>query len=187
MGPSAGSVSRNPGPQSAKQPRSVRISWVTSGLEHFSMSPRSTAGWESDKRSTRYLPSRELTFVPSKYFSRHQISMNSVSQCCRELSLRTPEHLTTGSGVTAVMPGWLCCKIAAGFPCFIIVCPSPGTTFAQELLRLVNIVSVPCNHRANRPALHHIKPPELLGHERGIERGLFFKTKNGALCGINQD
>lgn len=87
----------------------------------------------------------------------------------------------------ALKPVELGFKITAGFPYLITVCPSSETAFAQELLRLVNIVSVSHNHRTNTLALRHRKPPEPLGHERGIELGLCLKSKNGELYGINQD
>lgn len=125
-----------------KQPWSVLLSWVTLGLKYFRVTTWNNGESESEKGSTRYLLHHALTF-PIQNTSAVTVFKWTLSHPCHhKLSLKTPGLLTTGTWVTALTPVWLCFEITAGFPCFIIMCPSPGTTFAQELLRLVNIVSV---------------------------------------------
>lgn len=152
------SVCRIPILCAVKRLWSAHLSWVTLGLEHWRANTWNNGVSESEKGSTGSLPHHE------PIFSLHNTSAVTVSkwtvshQRHHKLSLKTPELLTTGSGVTASKPVSLRFEITAGFPCFIMVCPSPGTTFAQELLRLVNIVCVSWYHQANRLALWHINP-----------------------------
>ena len=125
-----------------KQPWSVLLSWVTLRLKYFRVNTWNNGVLERERGSTRHLPHHGLTF-PLQNTSAVTVFQWILShQHHHKLSLKTLWLLTTGTWVTALMPVWLSFEITTGFPCIIITCPSPGTTFAQELLRLVNIVSV---------------------------------------------
>lgn len=125
-----------------KQLWSVPLSWVTLRLKCFRVNTWNNGVSEREKGSTRYLPHHRLTFPLQNTSAVTVFKWTLSHQHHHKLSLKTLWLLTTGTWVMALMPVWLSFEITTGFPWIIITCPSPGTTFAQELLSLVNIVSV---------------------------------------------
>lgn len=133
---------QKPNPTYVRNLWSLHLFWVTIGLKHLRVNSCNNSTSESEKGSIRYLLNSELTFSLQNISAVTVFKWTVFHQCHHKSSLKIPELLTTGMWVTALMTTWLCFEITARFSCFIIVCPSPGTTFAQELLRPVNIVSV---------------------------------------------